>query len=124
MSPTVQAHNQRAATVWPSGGAACEHIGRGVADAIEQAVVRLGPLPGERILDLATGTPMYRERDGEAAWQTFVQGYGPMRMLAVSLDEERRVALQRDFVAFHAGFAEELGVCVPRTYRVTVGRRR
>jgi hypothetical protein len=47
-----------------------------------------------------------------------------MRMLAVSLDEERRVAQQRDFVAFHAGFAEELGVCVPRTYRVTVGRRR
>jgi hypothetical protein len=70
------------------------------------------------------GTSMYREPDGEAAWQTFVQGYGPTRMLAASLDDERRAALQRDFVAFHAGFADELGVCVPRTYLVTAGRRR
>ena len=67
---------------------------------------------------------LYREPNGEAAWQTFVQGYGPTRMLAVSLDDERRARLQRDFVAFHAGFADELGVCVPRTYLVTSGRRR
>jgi SAM-dependent methyltransferase len=271
MNSTIQAHNQRAATVWSSGGAAYERISRGIADAIEHAVVRLDPRPGERILDLATGTgwaarslarrgaevvgadiaadllttasetarreqlpidfrladaealpfedgqfdavlstfgvmfagrpeaaaaelarvvrpggrialatwrpdgnvfemfkvmkaymapppagtpappspfewgrservsellgahfdlrfergtSMYREPDGEAAWQTFVQGYGPTRMLAASLDEERRAALQRDFVAFHAEFAEELGVCVPRTYLVSVGRRR
>lgn len=271
MTHPIQAHNQRAAAVWSSGGAAYERISRGIADVIEHAVVRLAPQPGERILDLATGTgwaarslarrgvdvvgvdiaadllaaatetaqreqlaiehrladaealpfedgqfdavlstfgvmfagrpeaaaaelarvvrpggrialatwlpdgnvfqmflvmkaymapppegtapppspfawgraervsellgahfdlrfergtSMYREPDGEAAWQTFVQGYGPTRMLAASLDEERRAALQRDFVAFHAGFAEELGVCVPRTYLVTVGRRR
>ncbi len=271
MSNPIQAHNQRAAAVWSSGGSAYERISRGIADAIEHAVVRLAPQPGERILDLATGTgwaarslarrgaevvgvdiaddllaaasaaaqreqlpiehrladaealpfeddrfdavlstfgvmfagrpeaaaaelarvvrpggrialatwlpdgnvfqmfcvmkaymppppegsapppspfawgraervgellgahfdlqfergtSMYREPDGEAAWQTFVQGYGPTRMLAASLDDERRAALQRDFVAFHAGFADQLGVCVPRTYLVTVGRRR
>lgn len=267
---TIQAHNQRAAAVWSSGGAAYESISRGIADAIEHAVVRLNPQPGERILDLATGTgwasrslarrgaevvgvdiaaellaaatetaqrerlavdyrladaealpfedgqfdaalstfgvmfagrpeaaaaelarvvrpggrialatwlpdgnvfkmflvmkaymaappagtptppspfewgraervaellgthfelrfeggtSMYREPDGEQAWSTFVQGYGPTRMLAASLDDERRAALQRDFVSFHAGFAGELGVCVPRTYLVTVGQR-
>ena len=70
------------------------------------------------------GTSMYREPNGEAAWQTFVQGYGPTRMLAASLDDERRAKLQRDFVAFHAGFSDELGVCVPRTDLVTSGRRR
>src|SRR5512139_1413950 len=248
MNPTatVQAHNQRAATVWSSGGAAYDRISRGIADAIEHGVVRLDPQPGERILDLATGTgwtsrsvarrgaevvgadiaadllaaareraqreqltidyrladaealpfedgqfdavistfgimfagrpegaaaelarvcrpggrialatwladgnivkmflvmkgymaappqpappspfewgrveriaellgahfdlrfergtSMYREPDGQHAWETFSTGYGPTKMLAASLDDERRAALQRDFVAFH-----------------------
>lgn len=269
MNHPILAHNQRAATVWNSGGAAYERISRGIADSIEHAVVRLNPQPGERILDLATGTgwtsrsvarrgaevvgadiaedllsaareiaarerlpvryecadaealpfedaqfdavistcgvmfagqpeaaateiarvvrpggrvvlstwlsdsnvfkmflvmkaympappqpapsspfawgkaervsellggnfqlgfeegtSMYREPDGRHAWQTFVEGYGPTRMLAASLDEERRAALQRDFVAFHDGFADELGVTVPRGYLVTLGTRR
>jgi ubiquinone/menaquinone biosynthesis C-methylase UbiE len=268
-SAAIQAHNQRAATVWSSGGAAYDRISRGIADSIEHAVVRLDPQPGERILDLATGTgwtsrsvarrgaqvvgvdiadgllataramaqreqldidyrladaealpfadgafdavvstcgvmfagkpeaaaaelarvtrpggrvalstwlpdgnvfkmflvmkahmpappqpappspfewgrreritellgthfdlrfepgvSMYREPDGQHAWQTFSTGYGPTHMLAASLDDEKRAALQRDFVAFHDGFADELGVCVPRTYLVTLGRRR
>jgi SAM-dependent methyltransferase len=269
MSDPVQAHNQRAATVWSSGGAAYDRISRGIADSIEHAVVRLNPQPGERILDLATGTgwtsrsvarrdaevvgvdiaadllaaardfaareqlpieyrqadaealpfeagsfdavistygvmfagkpeaaaaeiarvlrpggrvvlstwlpdsnvfkmflvmkgymaappqpsppspfewgkpervsdllgrhfdlrfepgtSMYREPDGQHAWQTFVNGYGPTRMLAASLDDERRAALQNDFVAFHDSFADELGITVPRGYLVTVGTRR
>ena len=266
---TVQDHNQRAATVWSSGGAAYDRISRGIADSIEHAVARLNPQPGERILDLATGTgwtsrsvarrgakvlgvdiadellaaarefatreqlpiayrqadaealpfetgqfdavistygvmfagqpeaaaaeiarvvrpggrvvlttwlsdsnvfrmfllmkgympapphpappspfawgkaervhellgsafqlgfeegtSMYREPDGQHAWDTFVNGYGPTRMLAASLDEERRAALQRDFVAFHDAFGDELGVTVPRGYLLTLGTRR
>jgi ubiquinone/menaquinone biosynthesis C-methylase UbiE len=266
---TVQAHNQRAATVWSSGGAAYDRISRGISDAIEHAVVRLDPQPGQRILDLATGTgwasrsvarrgaevvgadiadhlldaarelaqrehlaidyaladaealpfedgefdavistfgvmfagqpeaaaaeitrvlrpggrvalstwlpdsnvfkmflvmkaymaappqpappspfewgkqervsallgqhfelrfergtSMYREPDGQHAWETFVNGYGPTKMLAASLDAERRAALQRDFVAFHDTFGDELGITVPRGYLVTVGTRR
>jgi 2-polyprenyl-3-methyl-5-hydroxy-6-metoxy-1,4-benzoquinol methylase len=42
--------------VWSSGGAAYDRISRGIADAIEHTVGRLDPKPGERILDLATGT--------------------------------------------------------------------
>ena len=56
MSAVIQAHNQPAAAVWSSGGHAYDHISRGIADAIEHGVVRLDPQPGERILDLATGT--------------------------------------------------------------------
>jgi SAM-dependent methyltransferase len=52
----IQAHNERPAAVWSVGGRDYDQISRGIADAIEHGVVRLNPQPGERILDLATGT--------------------------------------------------------------------
>jgi SAM-dependent methyltransferase len=52
----IQPHNERPATVWSSGGADYDQISRGIADSIEHCVLRLDPRPGERILDLATGT--------------------------------------------------------------------
>lgn len=52
----VQAHNERAAAVWSSGGADYDRISQGIADALEHCVLRLDPRPGERILDVATGT--------------------------------------------------------------------
>ena len=52
----IQAHNERPAAVWSAGGRDYDQISRGIADAIEHGVVRLNPQPGERILDLATGT--------------------------------------------------------------------
>lgn len=45
-----------ARAVWNSAGGAYEDISRSIADAIEHAVERLQAAPGERILDLATGT--------------------------------------------------------------------
>ena len=56
MAGTVQAHNQRPATVWSAGGKDYNEISRGIADSIEHCVLRLDPRPGERILDLSTGT--------------------------------------------------------------------
>ena len=56
MSGSIQAHNERAASVWNSGGERYDQISRGIADSIEHCVLRLDPKPGERILDLATGT--------------------------------------------------------------------
>ena len=53
---TIEPHNQRPAAVWSAGGQHYDAISRGIADAIEHAVLRLNPRPGERILDLATGT--------------------------------------------------------------------
>jgi hypothetical protein len=75
-------------------------------------------------LKFEKGISYYREPNGEAAWQTFSNGYGPTKTLAGNLDEARREDLHRDFVAFHEGFKTDLGICVPREYWVTVGIRR
>jgi ubiquinone/menaquinone biosynthesis C-methylase UbiE len=69
-------------------------------------------------------TSFYREPSAEAAWQTFSSGYGPTRTLAAGLEPDRREALRKDFIAFHAAFETELGVCVPRDYLLTVGVRK
>jgi len=271
-SPTltngIQPHNERPAAVWSAGGKDYEEISRGIADSIEHCVMRLNPQPGEKILDLSTGTgwtsrvvarrgarvigtdiaaglldtarvraagealpieyrlgdaeslpfndgafdavvstcgvmfashpeaaaaelarvcrkggrialttwlsdstvartfevmkrympaaprpapaspfawgrterirellgsaftlrfergvSYYREPGSEAAWTTFSTGYGPTRSLAASLDPARREALRADFIAFHAAFPTELGICVPRDYWLTIGLR-
>jgi SAM-dependent methyltransferase len=69
------------------------------------------------------GVSYYREPTAEAAWDTFAGGYGPTRALAAGLEPERRRAFRDEFVAFHAGFPTELGICVPREYWLTVGVR-
>ncbi|SRR5713101_955237 len=69
------------------------------------------------------GTSFYREPSAVAAWDTFSTGYGPTRSLAANLDAERRAALRDDFIAFHASFATDLGITVPREYWVTRGER-
>ena len=56
MSAVIQAHNQRPATVWSSGGELYDEVSQGISDSIEHCVRRLVPKPGEHILDLATGT--------------------------------------------------------------------
>src|SRR5580765_4717686 len=53
---TIQQHNERPAAVWSAGGERYDEISRGISDSIEHCVRRLNPLPGERILDLSTGT--------------------------------------------------------------------
>jgi SAM-dependent methyltransferase len=56
MSYEIQPHNAKSASIWNSGGAQYNEISRGIADSIEHCVLRLDPKPGERVLDLATGT--------------------------------------------------------------------
>lgn len=58
MDTSIQTHNQRPAAVWSSGGADYDQISSGIADSIAHCVLRLGPEPGEHILDLATGSGM------------------------------------------------------------------
>jgi len=59
-SPTpiggVLEKNQMAGRVWGAGGGAYDRISSQIADALEHCVDRLDPRPGERILDVATGT--------------------------------------------------------------------
>lgn len=75
-------------------------------------------------LKFEKGVSYYREPSGEAAWKSFVAGYGPTKTLAASLDEVQRENLRRDFMAFHDRFGTELGICVPRDYWVTLGVKR
>jgi hypothetical protein len=85
---------------------------------------RIGELLGDSFtLLFEKGVSYYREPSGEAAWETFSRGYGPTRSLAGSLDPGRRARLRDDFVAFHASFPTDLGICVPREYWVTMGVR-
>ncbi|HLB80420.1 MAG TPA: class I SAM-dependent methyltransferase [Dongiaceae bacterium] len=56
VSATIQPHNAKPAAVWNAGGAHYDRISETIADSIEHAVIRLAPQPGERVLDVATGT--------------------------------------------------------------------
>jgi SAM-dependent methyltransferase len=75
-------------------------------------------------LKFESGTTVLREPSGQAAWELFVEGYGPTKTLAASLDAVRRKDLARDFAAYHDGFRSELGVAMPREYLVTIGVRK
>jgi SAM-dependent methyltransferase len=75
-------------------------------------------------LTFEEGTSFYREPSAEAAWRTFSTGYGPTRTLYENLEADRRQTLRDEFIAFHAGFTNGLGICVPRKYYVTIGTRR
>ena len=52
----IQPHNERVAAIWSTGGRHYDRISQSIADSIEHCVFRLNPQPGERILDLSTGT--------------------------------------------------------------------
>jgi SAM-dependent methyltransferase len=49
-------HNEKAAATWGSGGAAYDKVSETIADSIDHMLHRLDIRPGERVLDLATGT--------------------------------------------------------------------
>jgi SAM-dependent methyltransferase len=56
MNAQIQPHNAKAAAMWSSGGRAYDEVSRFIAEGIEHCVIRLEPKPGERVLDVATGT--------------------------------------------------------------------
>lgn len=70
------------------------------------------------------GTSYYREPSGQAAWQTFYNGYGPLHTLVSKLNIDDCAELNRRFVAFHESYAGPMGPVVPRTYWVVSGVRR
>lgn len=60
----------------------------------------------------------------DAIWDWYVRGFGPLRSLHDSLDEEGRRALKRDVDAYHEHYRVEAGLKVTREYLVTIGVRR
>ena len=53
---SIRPHNQQAAAIWGAGGRDYDKISEHVSDAIEHLERRILPQPGERFLDIATGT--------------------------------------------------------------------
>jgi hypothetical protein len=75
-------------------------------------------------LTFERGATVLRMPNGQTVWDLFVAGYGPTKMLAASLDPERRAALQRDLIAMHEKYRVEAGLAMPREYLVTIGVRK
>jgi hypothetical protein len=69
-------------------------------------------------------TTTLRMPNGDSVWGLFVNGYGPTKALAASIDPGRREQLKRDFIAFHEQYRSDLGIAMPRDYLVTIGYRR
>jgi SAM-dependent methyltransferase len=81
-------------------------------------------LGGAFELGFEEGVSTIRLRDGAAAWELFVRGYGPVKALAESLEPARREQFRRDFEAYYERRRTGLGVSVPREYLVAAGLRR
>ncbi len=72
-----------------------------------------------RLLD----SPLEME-SGEAVWELFSRDYGPTKVLADSLEDEKREQLHRNFVELHERSRVNGGLRFSRTYLLTVGTRR
>ncbi len=96
--------NETAAAFWGQGGVDYERISRSIADSIDHCVLRLDPRPGERVLDLATGTGwtsrQMARRGAEVVGVDFAEG-----VLQSARDLAARDGLHIDY---HVGNAEEL----------------
>jgi SAM-dependent methyltransferase len=75
-------------------------------------------------LSFEVGTSVLRAPSGAAVWEMWVTSYGPTKMLAASLDPERREDFKRDFIRYNDSFRTEQGVAMPREYLLTLGLRK
>ena len=48
MAASIEAHNQKPAATWSSGGGAYNEVSHQISSALEHCVVRLDPKPGEK----------------------------------------------------------------------------
>jgi SAM-dependent methyltransferase len=124
-----------ALAVWTETGAVAELLA---------AIARHNPAPPPPSSPLAWGNPARAEAllggdfeltfepginhayydDEDDIWARYVEGFGPIRALAESLDAEKRAAFKRDHDAYHRRFRVPAGLHVKREYVVIVGRRR
>jgi SAM-dependent methyltransferase len=99
----IQSHNQKAAATWGSGGASYEKVSECIADSIEHVLNRLDIRPGERVLDLATGTGWTARRIAQKGAKVVGVDIGEG-----VIDAARRLAAQANLdIEFLVGDAEK-----------------
>ena len=102
--PPVRPHNAVQSATWSSGGRAYDEVSRGIADAIEHCIERLMPRPGERILDVATGTGWTARRLAERGVSVTAMDFG-----SDVVEAARELATTRNLeIMFEQGDAEDL----------------
>lgn len=98
----IKPFNEKAATVWGGGGRGYEHIAQQCLPGIIHAVDRLDPQPGERVLDVGTGT-------GRAAREVAVRGASVVGVdIAQELLAAAREHTSPQGIEFQVGDAEAL----------------
>lgn len=65
-----------------------------------------------------------RADSGEDVWQLFSTEYGPTKVLAEALDDDRREELRRNFVDLHERSRQDGGITFVRTYLLISGTRK
>jgi SAM-dependent methyltransferase len=75
-------------------------------------------------LDFVSGDSVLKAESGEWIWQLFSTEYGPTKVLADSLDEERVEELHRGIVDLHEESRTDGGIEYSRTYLITFGTRK
>lgn len=83
-----------------------------------------GLLEGDFELEIEERDTPFHAESGEAIWERFVTNYGPTKVLAASLDDDRREELHRNWVDFFEGFRDGDEVVQSRTYLLITGTRR
>jgi SAM-dependent methyltransferase len=96
----IQPQNQKAAAAWDSAAGDYERISLHLGDAIDHTIARLDPRPGERILDVGTGTGLAARRVALRGAQAVGIDLG-----AALIETARRLAPALDF---RVGDAERL----------------
>jgi SAM-dependent methyltransferase len=82
-----------------------------------------GLLGGHFDLELERRESVLRADSGEDVWQLFAAEYGPTKVLADNLEDDRREELHRNFVDLHEASREDGHIAFTRTYLLAVGTR-
>jgi SAM-dependent methyltransferase len=93
----IQAHNQKAAITWGSGGSGYDMISECIADTIEHLLARVDVRPGERALDLATGTGWTARRLAQKGAKVVGVDIGE-GVIVAARELARRANLDIDFI--------------------------
>ena len=119
---------ERQGVMW--GSAPFENYVHSLAEMHDDLVERLDPKPGERFLDVGTGTGEVAFRAAVAGAEVTGSDLAPglietaSRALSNSLEPERRSELASTMAAFFEQYRDGDGIHQPRAYYVVLGTRR